>query len=401
VFEDAWDAFGQSADPTLFYGAYGVTYYKNSPVGTGGLVAGMSNGDPGNWEVEGTNGTSAWGLWYGDFSITFDETVMDVSLDFIRAGSDQAFTVEAYSRGAKVDSRAISVVGAWDFDTVFFPGPLDQIVWAFPASFMAVDDLRYSAPTLPCPSRVVDETPTTGSFAGDVAPGWANKGYEFRARETFDITGGAYWINIPTDGIVRLSIYDTGGVRLATGSTARGLGIERWYHSELNFTFNAGSSYVASFYTNRASTGLFDRQTSAALPFDVDALIDIVAGLAGGAGDDVAEAFPTSNNTWYPFQRLVRDVEVVENRGFKSGSGDFSCPANWRLPNYGEYGTVDDFLTAGDVATIDYNQNIAVMPPAGCACKWNATFCGQPSIETYDGRMCGDFSQLHMCVEDR
>ena len=46
-----------------------------------------------------------------------------------------------------------------------------------------------------------------------------------------------------------------------------------------------------------------------------------------------------------------------------------------------------------------YYYDIATVV-GGCNCKWNASWCGQPSIDTIrGGRMCGDYSQLQICIK--
>ncbi len=84
--------------------------------------------------------------------------------------------------------------------------------------------------------------------------------------------------------------------------------------------------------------------------------------------------------------------------GFKFGSGSWGCPAGYRMPNAGEQAKALACATAADQAYFDYFHNIATSV-GGCNCKWNGGWCGQPSIETFDGRMCGDFDQLHVCVK--
>ena len=109
-----------------------------------------------------------------------------------------------------------------------------------------------TATTLLLPSKasaqsLIDFTPTTGNLVQLDDPWWANKGYEFTAQQDFSITGGAWWINMPVDGFVRLTICDCSWIQLAQGGQVWGNGTEQWYESALNYTFMAGTTYTASF----------------------------------------------------------------------------------------------------------------------------------------------------------
>lgn len=93
------------------------------------------------------------------------------------------------------------------------------------------------------------------------------------------------------------------------------------------------------------------------------------------------------------------DVGECENLGWKSGDGDWSCPPGMALPTLDQWDAVSACMTDEDMGMIDYYQNVGV-EVGGCNCKWNADWCGQPSIETFDGRMCGDYAQLHICLPE-
>ena len=63
AFDDAWSALGQSGDPGSFYvESDGATI---SGIYTG-LIGGNGNGDPGNWNLEGINGSAFLGCNSGD-----------------------------------------------------------------------------------------------------------------------------------------------------------------------------------------------------------------------------------------------------------------------------------------------------------------------------------------------
>merc|ERR1712232_778110 len=67
--------------PEEFYrGRHGMHFYH--PAGFG-IVEGRSQGNAGNWGLEGTNGAALWGVWGedGDAKMTFDDEVFDLSFD--------------------------------------------------------------------------------------------------------------------------------------------------------------------------------------------------------------------------------------------------------------------------------------------------------------------------------
>ena len=84
--------------------------------------------------------------------------------------------------------------------------------------------------------------------------------------------------------------------------------------------------------------------------------------------------------------------------GWKSGSANWACPNGLRMPTVNEWNSVAPCILQQDMAMFGYYNDVAVSV-GGCNCKWNGGWCGQPSIETIrGGRMCGDYQQLHICV---
>jgi hypothetical protein len=85
--------------------------------------------------------------------------------------------------------------------------------------------------------------------------------------------------------------------------------------------------------------------------------------------------------------------------GWKMGNADWSCPQGYRLPTVNEWNAVAPCVAQMDQAMFGDMHDVGTMV-GGCNCKWNAMWCGQPSIETIrGGRMCGDFAQLQICVQ--
>jgi len=152
VMDDAWAAEDQGSDPTTFYADYGLTFDNTNGFG---LIGGMGNGDPGNWDIDGTNGTAAWGLWNGDHSIALPPSTF-VSVDFLRGHNDGSITVTASFEGTEVSSVTITLTGAFDSETVSFLGPIDLLEWTN-AFTLGLDNLRYTAEGVTCPPAFVEE----------------------------------------------------------------------------------------------------------------------------------------------------------------------------------------------------------------------------------------------------
>jgi hypothetical protein len=125
-FDDAYEALGQGSDPEAFYGAAGVHFDNSSGYG---VIGGEGNGDPGNWDIEGTNGSAAWGMWDSAHSIWFDAPVYELSIDFLRGFGDYSVTVDAYLDDVWVEAGTVSPTGEWGWDTLSIAGPIDELRW--------------------------------------------------------------------------------------------------------------------------------------------------------------------------------------------------------------------------------------------------------------------------------
>jgi hypothetical protein len=81
--------------------------------------------------------------------------------------------------------------------------------------------------------------------------------------------------------------------------------------------------------------------------------------------------------------------------GQKYGSSNWSCPGGWRMPTSNEWAKV--YPCVKDKESSYYHGTAYQV--GGCNCKWNGSWCGQPSIDTFDqGRLCGDYWAHHVCV---
>lgn len=101
-FEDAYTDLGYTGQPTNYYSADGLTIGGNYF----GLIDGVSQGDAGNFDLEGTNGPSS--LAVNTISHTIDlifgstiNLALDLGIDF---GNTSNITINTYLNGSLVSS---------------------------------------------------------------------------------------------------------------------------------------------------------------------------------------------------------------------------------------------------------------------------------------------------------
>ena len=139
-FDDVYATDGYGADPDAYYDEHGVSLNNDSGFG---VIDGESNGDTGNWYIEGTNGPAAWGLWSGAHSISFNIPTDGLSIDFLRGHQDvSSVNVIASLDGTTVETKSFSLSGDTESVTVTFSKKLDKIFWTSASSF-GVDNVVY------------------------------------------------------------------------------------------------------------------------------------------------------------------------------------------------------------------------------------------------------------------
>ena len=140
---------------------------------------GMSNGDPGGWEIEGTNGPSFAGFNGDTYRLTaqFDAPVNTFALDVSAAsGADPAgsFALEGYRGGALVERSAVTLGGLNQWTTVALTQVVDQVVVVGDTSGwrpFGIDNLRWGIePPAPPDEPDPPEEPSRLDVAIDVRP---------------------------------------------------------------------------------------------------------------------------------------------------------------------------------------------------------------------------------------
>jgi len=182
AFDDAYPTLGEGGDPASFYLTdLGVTFSGNYY----GLAGGTGNGDPGNWNMHGTNGSAFFAVnnvATGSPTINFDQEVIDFSVDVgigqFGSQSTIELTATGFLDGAEVDEQSVFILtdghvdGNWS--TLTFSTTVDSVrIRKTGGGQIAygIDNYQY------LPGRYVWSAPMTGDFseAGNwsqgVAPG--------------------------------------------------------------------------------------------------------------------------------------------------------------------------------------------------------------------------------------
>ncbi|MDQ1315771.1 MAG: hypothetical protein QG662_1880 [Pseudomonadota bacterium] len=131
AFDDAWSANGDTYVPTSYYP--GVTISGD----TIGVMGGVSNGDPGNWDLEGTNGPAFLGVNSGVGSattFTLSSPVTSFSMDVgLANGWNNDFTLTAFLGATPVHSVSFTLTdanggtGTWHTAAISGVGAFDSV----------------------------------------------------------------------------------------------------------------------------------------------------------------------------------------------------------------------------------------------------------------------------------
>jgi hypothetical protein len=111
------------------YAGLGATFGP----GNFGVVGGISEGDPGNWDLDGTNGPHFLGFnGPYDQTITWSSDINGFSLDVSRSlgsGAGNTFTLTGLQNGVIVDSEVVALGAINTWTTVTLTGLFDEIQW--------------------------------------------------------------------------------------------------------------------------------------------------------------------------------------------------------------------------------------------------------------------------------
>lgn len=145
------------------YAALGIHFITTDD---GSTYGGISNGDPGNWDLEGTNGPAFLGFNGDSYSLaaTFDVGMNDIALDVSRSGGStqgNTFTLNAFQGITLVETQTVVLGPINSWSTVSLSvGNIDRIEWfGTGVGFhpYGVDNLRFTpaGPIIPAPGAVL------------------------------------------------------------------------------------------------------------------------------------------------------------------------------------------------------------------------------------------------------
>jgi len=121
---------GAKLDPTR-YSYLGVTF--NSP-DDGGTIGGISNGDPGNWGLDGTNGPIFSGFNGSSYSMTmlFTNDITGFSLDASRSSSSFSgaqLTLQGWKDGTLIESTTLGFLAINVWSTFSLSNTVNEVRW--------------------------------------------------------------------------------------------------------------------------------------------------------------------------------------------------------------------------------------------------------------------------------
>jgi hypothetical protein len=180
----------------------------------------MSRGDPGGWELEGSNGPTFAGFNGDSFRLaaTFDAPVPAFSLDVSAAsGADPggSFAIEGYRAGALVERNAVTLAAINQWTTVALTREVDQVVVVGDTNGwhpFGIDNLRWGV-----------DAPTRLDVAIDVRPG---------SSENPVNPGSQGMLAVALLGSADLDVTDVDPESLALG--VNGAPASDWIHGDAN-----------------------------------------------------------------------------------------------------------------------------------------------------------------------
>lgn len=131
TFDEILPADSNCCYLTTEYADMGVTFVTTDD---GSIWGGMSNGNPGSWYIDGTNGPAFLGFNGDSFSaqMLFDAPVIDFSLDMGPSigweSPDDVFTLEGYLGGVLVDRVSGPPMGFGEWMAVALTGEVDEVL---------------------------------------------------------------------------------------------------------------------------------------------------------------------------------------------------------------------------------------------------------------------------------
>ncbi len=222
-------------------------------------------------------------------------------------------------------------------------------------------------------------------------PYWATKGYRLTPSENVPVVGLEWFITLPVGTTIEARIYDAGTqVLLASGTAAAGDGSEQWYRSDVVYELQPGTQYIVAMYHSNAAAGLFDRMNNANMDFSVLPLFTGVRSVSNNGGSPQSDVFPSGDNTWAPFMRVIHggcgDLvldpgEMCDDGNVVDGDG---CSADCNSDETCGNGVID--ISIGELCD---DANVADGDGCSADCLSDET-CGNGIADVAIGEVCDD-----------
>lgn len=161
TFDEFAPANNNNSVLTEEYAALGIHFITTDDGSTWG---GNSQGNPGNWGLEGTNGPAFLGFNGSSYSLTanFDAPMGLVSLDVSRSigsSSGNTFTLDAYSGITLLGSQTVTLgpINSWSTISIAAAG-IDNIQMSGSGGWwrpFGVDNLSFTGAVIPAPGALL------------------------------------------------------------------------------------------------------------------------------------------------------------------------------------------------------------------------------------------------------
>jgi hypothetical protein len=131
TFDEFPPANANSGFLTTEYASLGITFVTTDD---GSTFGGISGGDPGNWDLEGTNGPAFLGFNGASYSLItlLDPGADNFTLDVSRSNGSSAgntFTLEGYLSGGLVETSTVVLGPINSWSTLQLTSTVDEVRW--------------------------------------------------------------------------------------------------------------------------------------------------------------------------------------------------------------------------------------------------------------------------------
>jgi hypothetical protein len=146
---------------------------------------------------------------------------------------------------------------------------------------------------------MVDITPQTGTLYDPGNPVyWVGRYYTVTFNSATQISGIDFKMTLANADTIRAEIWDTTTqLKVATGTTVNGTGVQAWVRSNISFVPVVGRAYQIGVFFSNGNT-VFPRKDTPTFPYTVG---NVTVASCWAKDSDV---YPNLSNVWAPFFRI-------------------------------------------------------------------------------------------------